>query len=150
MTVTPDLNGTRTLTVRAKAPTGELSEPTTYRFRVGTTGAPDMPVDLATVPATTCATGPERPVLNTTTPQLQAFADDPDYDRVTTTFEWWAVGGDKTGEAAVTGWSSDTASVTVPDGQLSDGTAYAWRARSADDTAAGPWSQWCEFAVATS
>ncbi|MET0495902.1 MAG: LamG-like jellyroll fold domain-containing protein, partial [Actinoplanes sp.] len=45
VTLTPDFTGTRTLTVRAQAPTGELSEPTIYRFQVGTTEAPEEPVD---------------------------------------------------------------------------------------------------------
>ncbi|MET8149520.1 LamG-like jellyroll fold domain-containing protein [Actinoplanes sp. NPDC049668] len=150
VTITPDRNGTRTLTVRARSAAGELSAPSTYRFRVGTTGVPDMPVDLATVPATSCATGADRPYLTTATPQLRALADDPDWDRITTTFEWWAVGGDKVGEASVTDWASYTATVTVPAGQLADGTAYAWRARGADETGAGPWSPWCEFTVDTS
>ncbi|MEV4757044.1 LamG domain-containing protein [Micromonospora sp. NPDC049559] len=145
--LTPEYHGEHTLSVRRRDATGALGEPTTYSFLAGTTGAPDRPSRLATEPATDCRTGPDRPHVDTATPRLSAFTDDADFDDLTTTFEWWAVDGDKVGEATVSDWSGQTVSVEVPAGALAEDGAYAWRVRSADAGAAGGWSQWCEFTV---
>jgi hypothetical protein len=147
--ITPEHNGAATLIVRARNSAGVLSAPTTYRFRVGTSGPPDPPTELATEPAATCRTGADRPHLASMTPRLGALVDDPDYDELTTTFEWWELDGAKVGEATTTNWAGATATVSVPAGALVEDGVYAWRARSADATAAGPWSGWCEFTVDT-
>jgi RHS repeat-associated protein len=147
VSITPTVKGRRTLTVRAKDKAGNVSDPTLYRFAAGQLTAPEQPADPATDPPGPCATGPGRPLLNSLTPQLRATVADPNWDQLTTTFEWWAVGGDKIGEASAHTWSGDQAAVSIPAGGLADGGSYAWRAHSDDGTETGPWSSWCEFTV---
>jgi hypothetical protein len=101
----------------------------------------------ATVPTTTCATGPNRPLVNTLTPQLQATVSDADHSP-TVQFEWWAVDTDaKIGGANVTAVANGaTATVTVPTGAFADGGRYKWRVLVTDGVAgSSTWSSFCEM-----
>ncbi|GAA1406929.1 hypothetical protein GCM10009662_39660 [Catellatospora coxensis] len=104
----------------------------------------------STIPATACATGSGRPVINTVTPQLSAVISDVDAGAsVKAEFEWWAVGGGAKIGSAVTGAAaSGTAfSTTVPSGAFTEGGIYQWRVRGNDGTLNGNWSAYCEFQV---
>jgi len=98
-----------------------------------------------------CVTGASRPAIASAKPTLQAVVSDPDGTNVTPSFEVapvssltapvWSSG---TGLPAVASGATATALVGAT---LSDGTAYAWRARSWDGSLYGAWSGWCEFVV---
>ncbi|EWM14116.1 hypothetical protein [Kutzneria sp. 744] len=67
-------------------------------------------------------------------------------DQVTTEFDWWPVDrSDQRGTAQTSGVGGTVAAVTVGNTGLSDGTTYAWQARSSDGAETGPWSDVCEF-----
>ncbi|MBB3101605.1 hypothetical protein FHR83_009334 [Actinoplanes campanulatus] len=107
----------------------------------------------STVPASTCVTGTDRPVLNTTTPTLTATAADADSTTTDITFDVWAVGG----TAALKSWTDsaitvgDQTSGIVPTGVLVNGGSYQWRVRGLDNTGRySDWTTWCEFTVDTS
>jgi hypothetical protein len=101
----------------------------------------------ATVPATACATGAGRPLVNTLTPQLQATVSDADHSP-TVQFEWWSVDTNaKIGGANVTAVATGaTATVTVPAGAFTDGGRYKWRVLVTDGVAgSSTWSSFCEM-----
>ncbi|MEH0970607.1 DNRLRE domain-containing protein [Micromonospora sp. CPCC 205546] len=105
-----------------------------------------------TVPATSCATGPARPQVNTLTPQLKATVSDGDGTAMTVTFEWWAMNADAAiGSATFSNVASGaTAATTVPAGAFVDGGIYRWRVRAADGVAGSDvWSSFCEMQVYT-
>ncbi|GLI02453.1 DNRLRE domain-containing protein [Phytohabitans aurantiacus] len=104
----------------------------------------------ATDPATACATGPQRPLVNTLTPQLKATVSDDDGTAMSVTFEWWAVdGAAPIGSATVTGVASGaTAATAVPAGAFLDGGSYRWRVRASDGVSGSAvWSSFCELTV---
>ncbi|SCL24446.1 Repeat domain-containing protein [Micromonospora inyonensis] len=103
-----------------------------------------------TVPATTCATGAGRPVVNTLTPQLKATVNDADGTAMSVVFEWWALdGGSAIGARTFTGVASGaTASATVTAGSFAEGGSYKWRVKAADGVAGSDrWSSFCEMTV---
>ncbi|MCU7729054.1 putative Ig domain-containing protein [Actinoplanes sp. KI2] len=105
--------------------------------------------DRSTAPATECATGADRPSVDTTTPQLRATYTGGSTPTVAATFEWWAVDG----TAPIGSATSDpvkpgtTAAVDVPAKQLAGDNAYKWRVRAGQGNDATSWSSWCEFTV---
>ncbi|MEQ4304114.1 DNRLRE domain-containing protein [Plantactinospora sp. B6F1] len=104
----------------------------------------------ATVPASTCATGAGRPLVNTLTPQLRATVSDGDGTAMSVTFEWWAMNASvPIGSTTFSGVASGaTASVTVPTGAFVEGGTYRWRVKAADDVAGSDvWSSFCEMTV---
>ncbi|WP_239312967.1 DNRLRE domain-containing protein [Plantactinospora mayteni] len=104
----------------------------------------------ATVPASTCATGAGRPLVNTLTPQLRATVSDGDGTAMSVTFEWWAMNASvPIGTSTFTGVASGaTASVTVPVGAFVEGGTYRWRVKAADGVAGSDvWSSFCEMTV---
>ncbi|MEU0958299.1 DNRLRE domain-containing protein [Micromonospora aurantiaca (nom. illeg.)] len=106
----------------------------------------------STVPATTCATGSGRPLVNTLTPQLKATVTDGDGTAMTVTFEWWAMNADgPIGAASLSGVASGaTAAATVPAGAFVDGGIYRWRVKAADGVSGSDiWSSFCEMQVYT-
>lgn len=105
----------------------------------------------STVPASTCATGSGRPLVNSLTPQLRATVSDPDGTAMTVIFEWWALDADTAiGSATVTNVASGaTAAATVPAGAFIDGGIYRWRVKASDGIASESWSSFCEMSVYT-
>ncbi|MFJ6149217.1 DNRLRE domain-containing protein [Micromonospora profundi] len=106
----------------------------------------------STVPATTCATGSARPLVNTLTPQLKATVSDGDGTAMTVTFEWWAMNADKAiGSASSSSVASGaTVAATVPAGAFVDGGIYRWRVKAADGVSGSDvWSSFCEMQVHT-
>ncbi|MFI7425345.1 hypothetical protein ACIBPB_00010 [Micromonospora sp. NPDC049836] len=103
----------------------------------------------STVPASTCATGPSRPQVNSVTPQLKATVSDADGNTMTVTFEWWAMDAETAiGSASFSNVASGaTASATVPAGAFVDGGIYRWRVRTSDGVAPASWSSFCEMQV---
>lgn len=101
---------------------------------------------------TQCVTGASRPLIADATPTISAIGTDPE-DAVQMSFEVapvtaltspvWSSGN----LAAQTSGSRTLA--TVPAGKLSNGVAYAWRARGYDSALYSSWSGWCEFALDT-
>ncbi|MBC7276874.1 LamG domain-containing protein [Nocardioides sp.] len=110
--------------------------------------APSAPTEMSTSPETTC---PGESYLRDTTPVLSATFADPDDHNVAARFEVlsggssvWSSGYDA---AAASG---STHAVTVPEGTLTDGATYTWRARGRDtNNRPGPWAAPCEFTVDT-
>jgi hypothetical protein len=113
--------------------------------------SPSAPTGMTTSPATTCSGGS---YLRDTTPVLSAYFADPDGHDVSAKFEVlsgstsvWATNYD-----AATKTGSPHA-VTVPSGELVNGTTYTWRARGRDihtaDNNEGPWSTTCKFTIDT-
>ncbi|MGY3520230.1 hypothetical protein ACVMYR_28385 [Micromonospora sp. PTRAS2] len=103
-----------------------------------------------TIPATTCATGSGRPLVNTLTPQLKATVSDADGTAMTVTFEWWALNGSAAvGSTAFTGVASGaTATATVPVGAFVEGGSYKWRVKASDGvTGSDVWTSFCEMTV---
>jgi hypothetical protein len=101
----------------------------------------------ATVPASACATGADRPLVNSLTPQLKATVTDAD-NSPSVEFEWWAVDGTaKIGGAKVDAVATGgTATVTVPAGAFTDGGRYKWRVLASDGVAgSSAWSSFCEM-----
>jgi hypothetical protein len=88
----------------------------------------------STSPAMPCATGAGRPVIGTATPTLQVPVNDEDGGAVRESVDVLTTGGapvlSNQLSAAVT--AGQTASWTVPAGQLSDGGSYEWRVRGWD------------------
>ncbi len=104
----------------------------------------------ATVPATSCVTGADRPLVNTLTPQLKATVADGDGTAMTVTFEWWTLTGTAPiGSAAVTSVASGaTATAAVPAGAFTEGGTYRWRVKASDGTAGSDVpTPFCEMTV---
>ncbi|MEV0394992.1 DNRLRE domain-containing protein [Polymorphospora rubra] len=104
----------------------------------------------STVPASTCATGATRPLVNSLTPQLRATVSDGDGTAMSVMFEWWALDGSvPIGSTTFTGVASGaTAATTVPAGAFADGGRYKWRVKAADGVAGSDrWSSFCEMTV---
>ena len=79
---------------------------------------------------------------------LAATATDADNDRVGTEFDWWPVSHPDqvtVRQSAGPLSSGQAAGVNLDRSELTDGVAYAWRARTSDGQATGPWSGVCEF-----
>ncbi|MFG2040558.1 RHS repeat-associated core domain-containing protein [Dactylosporangium sp. NPDC048998] len=105
---------------------------------------------LSTVPSAACATGSDRPFINTKTPQLKAQVSDPEGAQVTAKYEWWVtngalIGSSSQGPAASGSWTT----AVVPSGAFAEGGTYSWRVRGNDGIVDGPWSSFCEFTVDT-
>jgi hypothetical protein len=101
----------------------------------------------ATVPATTCATGASRPLVNSLTPQLKATVTDAD-STLSVAFEWWSVDNNvRIGTQTLTGVATGaTAAVTVPAGTFADGGRYKWRVQASDGVSgSSSWSSFCEM-----
>lgn len=104
----------------------------------------------STAPASMCATGVDRPLVNSLTPQLQATVSDADGQAMSVTFEWWAVGATAPlGSATVSNVASGaTAAKAVPAGAFIDGGAYQWRVKAWDGVAGSDsWTSFCEMTV---
>ena len=100
-----------------------------------------------TVPATTCVTGANRPLVKSLTPELKATVTDAD-GPISVDFEWYPVGSTvKIGGQRVTGVANGgTATAKVPAGAFSDGGRYAWRVLANDGVSgSAPWSSYCEM-----
>jgi hypothetical protein len=101
----------------------------------------------ATVPATACVTGADRPLVNTLTPQLKATVADADHSP-SVEFEWYALNGTtKIGSQKVASVATGgTATVTVPAGAFADGGRYKWRVLVSDGVeGSSSWSSYCEM-----
>ncbi|MEH1027177.1 DNRLRE domain-containing protein [Micromonospora profundi] len=106
----------------------------------------------STVPASTCATGPGRPIVNSVTPQLKATVADADATAMTVTFEWWAMNADAAiGSDVYTGVANGaTVATTIPAGVFADGGIYRWRVKASDGVSGSDtWSSFCEMQVYT-
>ena len=105
----------------------------------------------STVPTSTCATGSNAPYLSSATPTFKSIVSDGDGAASTVNIEWWnATGTTRIGTSSVTGVASgNTASATVPSGQLAEGTGYEWRVDATAGGATSAWSSWCAFTVDT-
>jgi hypothetical protein len=153
-----------------QVPPGLLEEGRAYRWRLGvsdginpTSWSPYQTFVFLTGaisqqgtanPASSCLTGPNRPLLASLTPILRAATSDVNaFDSVTDAriqAEIWSASGDEplahgfsplAPADTVIGWS-------VPAGVLTDGGTYKWRVRGDDGSQASPyWSDWCEFSV---
>lgn len=110
--------------------------------------APAAPTEMSTSPATTC---PSESYLRDATPVLSATFADPDAHDVSARFEVLSGGSSVWNSGyGIPAASGSTHAVTVPDGELADGTTYTWRARGRDTSnRPGPWSPLCEFTVDT-
>jgi hypothetical protein len=99
-----------------------------------------VPVDLRTDGRGDCVSGPDRPVVATTTPVLSAvFAGAP----AAPTFEYQRIGDTESTFA-----SSESTTLDFAPGELAPGVSYRWRVRGTSFEAVVPgWSDWCEFAV---
>lgn len=117
---------------------------------------PAVPTSLQLInpSVTTCITGPDRPVIASTTPTLTAISTDPDGGSVQTRFNVATVGNE-----ASPFWTSDyqapmtsgsRASAPAPSTGIEDGGVYAWNAQATDGSKTSDPSGWCEFAVDTS
>ena len=106
---------------------------------------------LSTSPTTPCVAGSNRPYINTAMPLLQARITDPEGASVRPEFSWSTTGGTAVGSAQPTPGlaSGQLFGTTVPAGQLTNGSSYAWKVRGYDGTVWGPWSTTCEFTVDT-
>ncbi|GAA3564630.1 DNRLRE domain-containing protein [Kribbella ginsengisoli] len=105
---------------------------------------------LGTAPETNCATGADRPIMSSLTPQLRAQISDNLGGQVYGTFEWKVVGSTVSTTATEgPGASGSWLGTTIPDEAFTEGTSYAWRVRGTDGTTPGEWSNWCEFTVIT-
>ncbi|GAA0572490.1 hypothetical protein GCM10010172_66300 [Paractinoplanes ferrugineus] len=105
---------------------------------------------VATSPAAACATGANRPYLNTLTPTLKATLTDAESSPVKGTFEWYNSAGTKLGGATTaTAASGSVVSTTVPAAVMTNGGWYSWRVQANDGTVGGDWSGKCEFVVDT-
>ncbi|UBU15889.1 hypothetical protein [Nonomuraea gerenzanensis] len=93
--------------------------------------APDVPSELSV--RSDCYGPAAGRHVRTATPTLRAAATDPDEvssdEKLRVRFEWADAAGTKLGEA-VTLEESSPHCVTVPAGQLTEGEAYTWRART--------------------
>ncbi len=101
----------------------------------------------STVPATACASGAARPLINTLTPQLKATVADAD-NALSVAYEWWSVDTNtKIGGQTLTGVATGTATtVTVPAGAFGDGGRYKWRVQAGDGVSgSSTWSSFCEM-----
>jgi len=78
---------------------------------------------------------------------LTATATDPDTtDTVHTEFDWWPVDHpDQVTSRQSPRTSSGQVGVSIDRSELVDGVTYAWKARSSDAQATGPWSGVCQF-----
>jgi hypothetical protein len=95
-----------------------------------------------------CVTGSGRPFIGTATPTLTATVTDPDHDLLNTTFSWGPVGGSVTGSTTQNSVASGSqAIVTVPAGQLADGSSYFFHVQTTDTIDSSPVSGTCEFTV---
>ncbi|WP_245603461.1 DNRLRE domain-containing protein [Salinispora cortesiana] len=106
----------------------------------------------STVPATSCVTGSDRPLVDTLTPQFKATVSDGDGTAMTVTFEWWAMNVDRpVGSVSFNNVASGaTAATTVPAGDFVDGGIYRWRVKAADGVSGSDvWSSFCEMQVYT-
>jgi len=99
-----------------------------------------------------CATGPDRPTLDTVRPVLSAsFAGAPGLQRVESTFQLRGVDGPMPhDDLAGNGPPGLTAALDFTRLEpLTHGESYRWRVRGTPPSiAAGGWSQWCEFTIA--
>lgn len=105
----------------------------------------------STTPASVCATGENRPKINTVTPQLSATVSDAEASPVTAEFEWWSLTGTSKLGSTITAASASGSALTAtpPAGALVHNGIYKWRVRGSDGTGESPWSPFCEFAVDT-
>lgn len=98
-----------------------------------------------------CVTGANRPVVDTTTPALNILVDDPAVTQVRADFELTALNGTVLHTAASASQASGTlVSAKVPAGKLANGGTYRWRTRGVSAGSAGAWTTWCEFTVDSS
>ena len=99
-----------------------------------------------------CATGPDRPTLDTVRPVLSAsFAGAPGLQRVESTFQLRGVDGPMPhDDLAGNGPPVQTATLDFTRLEpLTHGESYRWRVRGTPPSiAGGGWSQWCEFTIA--
>lgn len=100
----------------------------------------------STVPATSCLTGTGRPAIASLTPTLRATVTSSSGGDVRARFAWQRVDGTAVGEVTTEpGASGSVLATAVPAGQLTEGTAYAWRVRGVNAVGEGAWGPWCEF-----
>jgi hypothetical protein len=89
-------------------------------------------------------------VVNTVTPQMWATFTHEREVAVNADFQYANLDGTPLGvEAVDSAEISSRVSAWIPDEVLEDGGSYKWRvrARSADNTVSGSYSDWCEFTV---
>ncbi|RZU74911.1 hypothetical protein EV384_3403 [Micromonospora kangleipakensis] len=120
-------------------------------FSVANT-APEI-TSQATLPSSSCLTGPERSVINTTTPQLKSVATDRDSATVRLAFEVWTLDeSTRLGEIVQPSVPVDTwtAADVAAGWGLTSASSYKWRVQASDGGLSSPWSSWCEFTIDTS
>lgn len=113
--------------------------------------APITDANLRTTnPATTCVRGEARPLINQTSPVLEAFVPSPDEFAQPVSVEFRL--NDLTDGTTVFTSESSTkmpgvwyGAQSTPD--LLDGKSYAWQARVFDGTEYSAWSNTCEFSI---
>ncbi len=107
---------------------------------------------VATGPPAPCATGADRPYINSSTPDLKATVTDADGSTVRARFQLANSSGALIGQYNYPGGfqaSGSAFTARVPIFTLGEAGTYAWRSVGDDGLIEGPWSPWCEFTVDT-